>query len=98
MYGVGGERSFWSKRSRLFVHGYDHARPVRIGNGASPGITPTRHLGSILDSFHLRKSPAKQVPEPMAGAEAASGAIRKTMGPTGNLGGARRGTTLHVSR
>lgn len=61
MYGVGGERSLVEEELN-HLSGYDHARPVRIGNGAYDQI---QHdiWGSILDSFYLHAKSREQVPE-----------------------------------
>ena len=61
MYGVGGERSL-VEEELTHLSGYDHARPVRIGNGAFDQI---QHdiWGSILDSFYLHAKSREQIPE-----------------------------------
>lgn len=61
MYGVGGERSLVEAELH-HLSGYDHARPVRIGNGA---YNQRQHdiWGSILDSFYLHAKSREQVPE-----------------------------------
>src|SRR6202022_5047164 len=61
MYGVGGERSLVEDQLH-HLSGYDHARPVRIGNGAYDQV---QHdiWGSILDSFYLHAKSREQVPE-----------------------------------
>lgn len=61
MYGVGGERSLVEDELH-HLSGYDHARPVRIGNGAYDQV---QHdiWGSILDSFYLHAKSREQIPE-----------------------------------
>ena len=61
MYGVGGERSLVEEELH-HLSGYDHARPVRIGNGAYDQV---QHdiWGSILDSFYLHAKSREQIPE-----------------------------------
>jgi GH15 family glucan-1,4-alpha-glucosidase len=61
MYGVGGERSLVEDELH-HLSGYDHARPVRVGNGAYDQV---QHdiWGSILDSFYLHAKSREQVPE-----------------------------------
>lgn len=61
MYGVGGERIL-EEEEPPHLSGYDHARPVRIGNGA---YKQNQHdiWGAILDSFYLHARSREQVPE-----------------------------------
>jgi alpha,alpha-trehalase len=61
MYGVGGERTLVEDELH-HLSGYDHARPVRIGNGA---YDQDQHdiWGSILDSFYLHAKSREQIPE-----------------------------------
>jgi GH15 family glucan-1,4-alpha-glucosidase len=61
MYGVGGERTL-EEEKLPHLSGYDHACPVRIGNGA---YNQDQHdiWGSILDSFYLHSRSREQVPE-----------------------------------
>jgi GH15 family glucan-1,4-alpha-glucosidase len=61
MYGVGGERSLLEDELH-HLSGYDHARPVRVGNGA---YSQDQHdiWGSLLDSFYLHAKSRDQVPE-----------------------------------
>jgi GH15 family glucan-1,4-alpha-glucosidase len=61
MYGVGGERRL-VEEELLHLSGYDHARPVRIGNGA---YNQNQHdiWGAILDSFYLHAKSREQVPD-----------------------------------
>jgi alpha,alpha-trehalase len=51
MYGVGGEREL-TERTLDHLHGYEGARPVRIGNGA---YNQRQHdvWGSVLDSVYI---------------------------------------------
>jgi GH15 family glucan-1,4-alpha-glucosidase len=51
MYGVGGEREL-TERTLDHLHGYEGARPVRIGNGA---YNQRQHdvWGAVLDSFYI---------------------------------------------
>ncbi|EUA33279.1 hypothetical protein I553_7689 [Mycobacterium xenopi 4042] len=60
MYGVGGERIL-EEQELPHLSGYDHARPVRIGNGA---YKQNQHdiWGAILDSFYLHARSREQVP------------------------------------
>ncbi|MEV5648553.1 glycoside hydrolase family 15 protein [Nocardia sp. NPDC052254] len=61
LYGVGGERALEESELR-HMHGYDGARPVRIGNGA---YDQQQHdiWGAILDSVYLHVKSRQQVPE-----------------------------------
>ncbi|HYB37686.1 MAG TPA: glycoside hydrolase family 15 protein [Mycobacterium sp.] len=61
MYGVGGERIL-EEEELHHLSGYDHARPVRIGNGA---YNQNQHdiWGSLLDSFYLHSKSREQIPE-----------------------------------
>ena len=56
MYGVGGERDL-EERELTHLHGYEGARPVRIGNGA---YKQRQHdmWGAMLDSVYLHTRPA----------------------------------------
>ncbi|MBJ8340912.1 glycoside hydrolase family 15 protein [Antrihabitans sp. YC3-6] len=61
MYGLGGERML--EESELsHLHGYDGARPVRIGNGA---YNQAQHdiWGTMLDSVYLHVRSREHVPE-----------------------------------
>jgi GH15 family glucan-1,4-alpha-glucosidase len=51
MYGIDGERDL-TERTLDYLHGYDGARPVRIGNGA---FAQRQHdmWGAVLDSVYL---------------------------------------------
>lgn len=51
MYGIGGEREL-TEQVLDHLHGYEGARPVRVGNGAHD---QKQHdvWGAVLDSFHL---------------------------------------------
>ncbi|MFZ3271044.1 MAG: glycoside hydrolase family 15 protein [Mycobacterium sp.] len=61
MYGVGGEHRL-VEEELPHLSGYDHARPVRIGNGA---YNQNQHdiWGAILDSFYLHAKSRDQVPD-----------------------------------
>jgi GH15 family glucan-1,4-alpha-glucosidase len=61
MYGVGGERRL-VEEELPHLSGYDHASPVRIGNGA---YNQNQHdiWGAILDSFYLHAKSREQVPD-----------------------------------
>ena len=61
MHGVGGERSLVEEELH-HLSGYDHARPVRIGNGA---YNQMQHdiWGSMLDSVYLHARSREQIPE-----------------------------------
>jgi GH15 family glucan-1,4-alpha-glucosidase len=61
MYGVGGEREL-EERVLDHLDGYEHARPVRIGNGA---YTHRQHdvWGTILDSFYLHTKSRDGLPD-----------------------------------
>ncbi|MBO0853066.1 MAG: glycoside hydrolase family 15 protein [Nocardia sp.] len=61
MYGIGGERDL--EESELpHLHGYDGARPVRIGNGA---YSQQQHdiWGVLLDSVYVHVKSRQLVPE-----------------------------------
>src|SRR5271169_5965127 len=61
MYGIGGESKL-QEQELEHLSGYDHARPVRIGNGA---YNQVQHdiWGSVLDSFYLHAKSREQIPE-----------------------------------
>ena len=61
LYGVGGERDL-QELELTHLHGYDGARPVRIGNGA---FDQQQHdiWGTLLDSVYLHVKSRQQVPE-----------------------------------
>ncbi len=61
MYGIGGESEL-PEATLDHLHGYDGARPVRIGNAASD---QEQHdvWGAILDSFYLHTKSRDQLPE-----------------------------------
>jgi GH15 family glucan-1,4-alpha-glucosidase len=61
MYGVGGERTLVEQELE-HLSGYDHARPVRIGNGAH---TQRQHdvWGAVLDSIYLHTRSRDQLPD-----------------------------------
>ncbi|WP_258080790.1 glycoside hydrolase family 15 protein [Nocardia nova] len=61
MYGIGGERDL-DEFEIPHLHGYDGAKPVRIGNGA---YQQQQHdiWGTILDSVYLHVKSRQQVPE-----------------------------------
>jgi GH15 family glucan-1,4-alpha-glucosidase len=61
MYGIGGERRL---EEQVLEHltGYDHSRPVRIGNGA---YNQDQHdvWGAVLDSIYLHTRSRDQLPD-----------------------------------
>jgi alpha,alpha-trehalase len=61
MYGLGGEKKL---QEQVLEHlsGYDHARPVRIGNGA---YDQRQHdvWGAVLDSIYLHTRSRDQLPD-----------------------------------
>ena len=61
MYGVGGERTLVEEQIN-HLSGYEHARPVRIGNGA---FDQMQHdiWGSMLDSVYLHARSREQMAE-----------------------------------
>ncbi|WP_459957089.1 glycoside hydrolase family 15 protein [Nocardia sp. IFM 10818] len=61
LYGIGGERQI-TESELTHLDGYDHARPVRIGNGA---YNQDQHdiWGTLLDSVYLHVKSRRQVPE-----------------------------------
>ena len=61
MYGVGGESTLLEQELE-HLSGYDHARPVRIGNGAH---TQRQHdvWGAVLDSIYLHTRSRDQLPD-----------------------------------
>ncbi|MBF6331630.1 glycoside hydrolase family 15 protein [Nocardia transvalensis] len=61
LYGIGGERAI-TESELPHLHGYDGARPVRIGNGA---YDQQQHdvWGVLLDSVYLHVKSRQQVPE-----------------------------------
>jgi GH15 family glucan-1,4-alpha-glucosidase len=61
MYGIGGE-SRLEEQELEHLSGYDHARPVRIGNGA---YNQHQHdvWGAVLDSIYLHTRSRDQLPD-----------------------------------
>jgi alpha,alpha-trehalase len=61
MYGIGGE-SRLDEQELLHLTGYDHAKPVRIGNGA---YKQNQHdvWGAVLDSIYLHTKSRDQLPD-----------------------------------
>ena len=61
MYGIGGESKL-QEQELGHLSGYDHARPVRIGNGA---YNQRQHdvWGAVLDSIYLHTRSRDQLPD-----------------------------------
>ena len=61
MYGIGGENKL-EEQELEHLSGYDHARPVRIGNGA---YDQDQHdvWGAVLDSIYLHTRSRDQLPD-----------------------------------
>ena len=61
MYGIGGESKLLEQELE-HLSGYDHARPVRIGNGA---YSQRQHdvWGAVLDSIYLHTRSRDQLPD-----------------------------------
>jgi alpha,alpha-trehalase len=61
MYGIGGESKLLEQELE-HLSGYDHARPVRIGNGA---YNQAQHdvWGAVLDSIYLHTRSRDQLPD-----------------------------------
>ena len=61
MYGIGGESKL-EEQELDHLSGYDHARPVRIGNGA---YNQEQHdvWGAVLDSIYLHTRSRDQLPD-----------------------------------
>jgi alpha,alpha-trehalase len=61
MYGIGGESKL-EEQELDHLSGYDHARPVRIGNGA---YDQRQHdvWGAVLDSIYLHTRSRDQLPD-----------------------------------
>jgi alpha,alpha-trehalase len=61
MYGIGGERKL-QEQELEHLSGYEHARPVRIGNGA---YSQHQHdvWGAVLDSIYLHTRSRDQLPD-----------------------------------
>jgi alpha,alpha-trehalase len=61
MYGIGGESKL-QEQELGHLSGYDHARPVRIGNGA---YDQQQHdvWGAVLDSIYLHTRSRDQLPD-----------------------------------
>ncbi len=61
MYGIGGE-SRLEEQELGHLSGYDHAKPVRIGNGA---YNQNQHdvWGAVLDSIYLHTKSRDQLPD-----------------------------------
>jgi GH15 family glucan-1,4-alpha-glucosidase len=61
MYGLGGERDL-TEKILDHLHGYDGARPVRIGNGAY-NQKQNDVFGSVLDSVYLHTKMGGHIPQ-----------------------------------
>src|SRR5213079_2925128 len=61
MYGIGGEKRL-EEQELEHLTGYDHSRPVRIGNGA---YNQDQHdvWGAVLDSMYLHTRTRDQLPD-----------------------------------
>jgi GH15 family glucan-1,4-alpha-glucosidase len=61
MYGIGGESKL-EEQELGHLSGYDHARPVRVGNGA---YNQDQHdvWGAVLDSIYLHTKSRDQLPD-----------------------------------
>jgi alpha,alpha-trehalase len=61
MYGIGGESKL-EEQTLEHLSGYDHSRPVRIGNGA---YNQDQHdvWGAVLDSIYLHTRSRDQLPD-----------------------------------
>ena len=60
MYGIGGERDL-SEKTLDHLSGYDHSRPVRIGNGAY-SQRQNDVFGAVVDSVYLHTKRRNQMP------------------------------------
>jgi GH15 family glucan-1,4-alpha-glucosidase len=62
MYGIGGEREL-PERTLEHLDGYEHSRPVRIGNDA---YRQAQHdvWGTLLDAMYLRTTNRDHLPDP----------------------------------
>jgi GH15 family glucan-1,4-alpha-glucosidase len=61
MYGIGGERDL-TERTLDHLTGYEHAQPVRTGNGAY-NQRQNDVYGSVLDSVYLHTKAGGHIPE-----------------------------------
>ena len=61
MYGIGGESTL-EEQELAHLSGYEHARPVRIGNGAY-GQDQHDVWGAVLDSIYLHTRSRDQLPD-----------------------------------
>ena len=94
MYGIGGESTL-QEQELGHLSGYDHARPVRIGNGA---YDQQQHdvWGAVLDSIYLhtrsRDQPARSaVADRQAPGGGGAGALaRPRRRPEGGVSPSRR--------
>ena len=93
-----GARASSRSRSSTHLSGYEHARPVRIGNGA---YNQAQHdvWGAVLDSIYLHTRSRDQLPDRLwpiikRQVEARSGALARSR--PRDLGGARRPQALHL--
>ncbi|MEA2251480.1 MAG: alpha,alpha-trehalase, partial [Solirubrobacteraceae bacterium] len=61
MYGIGGEKTL-TEEMLLHLDGYEHAQPVRVGNGA---FAQKQHdvWGALLDSIYLHTKSRDNLPE-----------------------------------
>ena len=60
MYGIGGERDL-TEKTLDHLRGYDHSRPVRIGNGAY-SQRQNDVYGAVVDSVHLHTQRRNTMP------------------------------------
>ena len=97
MYGIGGESKL-EEQELEHLSGYDHARPVRIGNGAYNQDAARRvGRGARLDlPAHALARPAARpaVADHQAPGRGGAGALARAR--PRDLGGARRAEALHL--
>ena len=62
MYGIGGE-SRLEEQELEHLSGYDHAKPVRIGNGGAYNQDQHDVWGAVLDSIYLHTTSRDQLPD-----------------------------------
>ena len=97
MYGIGGESKL-EEQELEHLTGYDHARPVRIGNGA---YDQAQHdvWGAVLDSIYLHTRSRDQLPDrlwPIIKRQVEAALAQLAGARPRDLGGAWRAEALHL--
>ena len=97
MYGIGGEETL-TEEMLLHLDGYEHAQPVRVGNGA---YAQKQHdvWGALLDSIYLHTKSRDGLAEStweILCKQVEHAIARLARARPRDLGGARRAAALHL--